>query len=218
MEYEYDPLESLATDEKYINNETIIEATTEEGDFPDFPLGQTNFPTIHLENTQTDIDWKRYEANRLKNEATIIPNTSVVRQKLSEEAIHKEKETDLEKDNVTVEINKEDKLRATDRDHDAVELGKFDKKEILRATSLDKDAIELGKVDKKEGLKATEQDNDALNLGKTYTDDALDENNETILEIRVETERYLDPGDYSLQKQKATSQFPRDGRLDITAT
>ena len=83
-----------------------------------------------------------------------MPNTSVVRQKLSEEAINNEKETDLEKDNVTVEINKEDKLRATDQDHDAVELGKVDKKEILRATNQDNNAI--GKVEEKKGLKASE--------------------------------------------------------------
>ena len=128
MENGYDPLDLLTTDEKYINIKTIILATIEGGDFPDFPLEQTNFPAIHIENTRTDIDWKRYKANRLKNDAIIMPNTSVVRQKLSEEAINNEKETDLEKDNVTVEINKEDKLRATDQDPDAVELGKLIRK------------------------------------------------------------------------------------------
>ena len=86
-------MESLTTDEKYINNKTIIVATIEGGDFPDCPPEQTNFPAIHLENTRTDIDWKRPKVNRLKNEAIIMPNTSVVRQKLSEEAINNEKET-----------------------------------------------------------------------------------------------------------------------------
>ena len=211
LEYGYDLLDSLATNEKYTNTKTVIEAKIEGGEFPDIPLGQTNFPAIHLENARTDLDWKRHKADRLMNEAIIMPNTAEVRQKLSEETIHNEKETDLEKDNVTIGFNKKDKLRATDRDHDAVELGKFDKKEILRATNRENNAI--GKVDKKNGLKASEQDNNALSLGKTHTDDSLDENNETILEIRIETGRYLDPGDYLLQE---TSQFPRDGGLDIT--
>ena len=57
-----------------------------------------------------------------------MPNTSVVRQNLSEEAMNNEKKTDLEKDKVTIEINKQDKLRATSQDHDAVELGKTRKK------------------------------------------------------------------------------------------
>ena len=57
-----------------------------------------------------------------------MPNTSVVRQNLSEEAMNNEKKTDLEKDKVTIEINKQDKLRATNQDHDAVELGKTRKK------------------------------------------------------------------------------------------
>ena len=87
----------------------------------------------------------------------------------------------MEQDNVTVEI---------------------DKKEILRATNLDKDARKC--------LKATEQE---LDFGKLHTNDSVNENNETTLEIRNETERFLDPGDYLSKKLKVASHFPRDGGL-----
>ena len=42
MENGYDPLDSLATDEKYINNKTITEGAIEGGDSSDFPLSVMN--------------------------------------------------------------------------------------------------------------------------------------------------------------------------------
>ena len=51
-----------------VSNKASTEDTIEEGDSSDFPLKQTNFPAINLENAQTDFDWKRFEAKRLKKE------------------------------------------------------------------------------------------------------------------------------------------------------
>ena len=53
-----------------------------------------------------------------------------------------------------------------------------------------------------------------MNLGNTHTDESLIENNETILEIRIGTERYSDPRDYSPQETKHNKSVPEVWRIE----
>ena len=93
-------MDSLTTN---VNNKALTVDTIEEGDSSDSLLRQTKFPAIHLENTQTDVDWKRFTAKRLKNEKETD---------LEEKAVHNEEETDLEKDNGIVRQIKRYKTRS----------------------------------------------------------------------------------------------------------
>ena len=56
-------MESLTTN---VNNKAITEDTIKEGDSSDSPMRQSRFPAIHPENTQTNVDWKKFKEKGLR--------------------------------------------------------------------------------------------------------------------------------------------------------